>query len=490
MNPIPRRRFIRNSFLAVAALKTWPLVAQSSVKARVLGANGDIRYAVVGFNGRGQNHLEALSKVKGTRLVALCDVDRTILGKEVQKASDGGNQVEGYTDIRKLLENPDVDVVTFATPHHWHALGAIWAVQAGKDVYVEKPASHNVWEGRKMIEAARKYNRLMQVGTQCRSSVGLQEAIAWLRAGNLGKILRARGLCYKRRESIGKTYGPQPVPESVDYDLWCGPAPLDPPRRNSRKNGSIHYDWHWFWEYGNGDLGNQGVHQMDIARWVLGESNISPRVLSVGGRLGYEDDGVTPNTQIVFHDYQAAPLIFEVRGLPAARASTQMDEYHGASIGVVVDCEGGSLVIPSYTKAIIYDPAGREIKTYEAGGDHFENFIQAVRSRKVADLHADISEGHISAALVHTGNISHRLGQRLAPEAIREARKGDRDLAESLGRMEEHLRANQVDLHQTPLTLGAVVKMNPKTERCTNHRQANQLLKGAYRAPFVVPEKV
>ena len=143
------------------------------------------------------------------------------------------------------------------------------------------------------------------------------------------------------------------------------PPPLDPPRRNSRKNGSIHYDWHWFWEYGNGDLGNQGVHQMDIARWVLGESNISPRVLSVGGRLGYEDDGVTPNTQIVFHDYQAAPLIFEVRGLPAARASTQMDEYHGASIGVVVDCEGGSLVIPSYTKAIIYDPAGREIKTYD-----------------------------------------------------------------------------------------------------------------------------
>jgi predicted dehydrogenase len=490
MNLISRRRFLRNSLLAAAAVKAWPLVAQSSAKMRIPGANGDIRYAVVGFNGRGQNHLEALSKLKGTRLVALCDVDRTVLGKEMHKANAGGGQVEGYTDIRKLLENENIDVVTFATPHHWHALGAIWAVQAGKDVYVEKPASHNVWEGRKMIEAARKYDRLMQVGTQCRSSVGLQEAIAWLREGHLGKILRARGLCYKRRESIGKTSGPQPIPENVNYDLWCGPAPLAPPRRNSKKNGPIHYDWHWFWEYGNGDLGNQGVHQMDIARWVLGEPSVSPRVLSVGGRLGYEDDGETPNTQIVFHDYKAAPLIFEVRGLPTASGSTQMDDYHGASIGVVVDCEGGSLVIPSYTKAIVYDAAGREIKTFEADGNHFENFIQAVRSRRAADLHADISEGHISAALVHAGNISYRFGQRLAPEAIRDARKGDHDLGESLGRMEEHLRANQVDLHLTPLTLGAVLKMNPKTEHFTNHRQANQLLKREYRASFVVPEKV
>src|SRR5882757_1611983 len=242
MNKIPRRQFIRNSFLAAAAFKAWPLVAQTSTQSRIIGANGDIRYAVVGFNGRGKNHIEAMAKVKGTRLVALCDVDGAVLETELKKATEGGAKVEGYTDIRKLLENKDIDAVTFATPNHWHALGAIWAVQAGKDVYVEKPASHNVWEGRKMVEAARKYNRIMQVGTQCRSSVGLQEAIAWLREGQLGKIVRARGLCYKRRESIGKTTGPQPVPATVDYDLWCGPAPLDPPRRNSKKNGTIHYD--------------------------------------------------------------------------------------------------------------------------------------------------------------------------------------------------------------------------------------------------------
>src|SRR3984885_9524996 len=251
MNKIPRRQFIRNSLLAAAAFKAWPLVAQSSVQSRVMSANDDIRYAIVGLNGRGKNHIEAMSQVKGTRLVALCDVDSAVLGTELQKATAGGEKVEGYADIRRLLENKDIDVVTFATPHHWHALGAIWAVQAGKDVYVEKPAAHNVWEGRKMIEAARKYDRIMQVGAQCRSSVGLQEAIAWVHEGHLGKIIRARGLCYKRRESIGKTTGPQPVPASINYDLWCGPAAADLPRRNSPKNGSVHYEWHWFWPYGN-----------------------------------------------------------------------------------------------------------------------------------------------------------------------------------------------------------------------------------------------
>ncbi len=490
MTKIPRRRFIRNSLLAAAAFKVWPVVAQSSAKSPIIGANDDIRCAVVGFNGRGKNHIEAFSAMKGARLVALCDVDNAVLDKELQKATASGAKVQGYTDIRKLLENKDIDVVTFATPHHWHALGAIWAAQAGKDVYVEKPASHNVWEGRKMIEAARKYNRIMQVGTQCRSSVGLQEAIAWLHEGHLGKIIRARGLCYKRRESIGKTTGPQPVPASVDYDLWCGPAPLEPPRRNSKKNGSIHYEWHWFWPYGNGDLGNQGIHQMDIARWALGEPKISPSVISIGGRLGYDDDGVTPNTQIVFHDYKAAPLIFEVRGLPAGSDSTRMDEYRGASIGVVIDCEGGSMVIPSYTKAIIYDKEGKEMKVYEEGGDHFENFIRAVRSRKPADLHADIAEGHISAALVHTANISYSLGQTLSPEGILDSIEGNSDLAESLGRMEAHLGANKVNLRQTPLRLGAVLKMNPETEKFTNNHEANQFLTREYREPFVVPERV
>jgi hypothetical protein len=320
---------------------------------------------------------------------------------------------------------------------------------------------------------------------QCRSSVGLQEAIAWLQAGNLGKIIRARGLCYKHRPSIGLAGGEQPVPATVDYDLWCGPAPKHPLMRKR-----LHYDWHWVWETGNGDVGNQGIHQMDIARWVLGEKEISPRVISIGGRLGYEDDGTTPNTQIIFHDYPAAPLIFEVRGLTHSASSQKMDNYHGAEIGVVVDCEGGSMVIPSYTKAIIYDKAGKEIKTYEAGGNHFENFLQAIRSRKHTDLRGDILEGHISSALCHTGNISYRLGKSMQPEELRDTVKNNSDLAESLGRMEEHLTANTVDLKKTPLTLGANLKMNPATERFIGDAKADTLLTREYRSGFAVPEKV
>ncbi len=253
----------------------------------------------------------------------------------------------------------------------------------------------------------------------------------------------------------------------------------------------LHYDWHWVWPTGNGDLGNQGIHQMDLARWFLGEPELSPRVVSVGGRLGYEDDGTTPNTQIVFHDYKAAPLIFEVRGLPAKAGSNKMDSYHGEGIGNVVDCEGGSMVLGSgYGRVLVYDKDGKEIKTFEGGGNHFENFIKAVRSRQRADQNAEILEGHTSSALCHTGNISYRLGKPQPPEAIHDAIKGDKDLAETLGRMEEHLAANNVDLHKSPATLGAVLNMDPKTERFIGSQEANQLLTREYRSPFVVPENV
>ena len=214
--------------------------------------------------GADRTTLPACRKIKGVRIVALCDVDSAVLdcGSQ-QRRTTAARKVTGYQDIRKLLENDDIDAVTIATPNHWHSLAAIWAIQAGKDVYVEKPVSHEVWEGRQLVNAARKHSRIVQTGTQSRSSAALIEAIQWLREGNLGKIKLARGLCYKRRPSIGKTTGPQPVPATVNYDLWCGPAPLDPLRR-----AKLHYDWHWVWNTGNGDLGNQGIHQMDIARWA------------------------------------------------------------------------------------------------------------------------------------------------------------------------------------------------------------------------------
>ncbi len=423
-----RRSFILSTTLAgAAAALPGCATANRAVprpRSRVIGPNDTIRMAVVGFNGRGKDHIEGYLRLPGVRIVALCDVDRKVLEAEAAKLAGKGNPVETFTDVRKLLERGDIDCISTATPNHWHALLSVWACQAGKDVYVEKPVSHNAWEGRQIVRAARKHGRIVQTGTQSRSNPGLREAVAWIHAGNLGRIKLARGLCYKPRQSIGKVSGATPIPDHIDYDLWCGPSPAAPLMRQK-----LHYDWHWQFVTGNGDLGNQGIHQMDIARWVLGEKELSPAVFSVGGRFGYIDDGDTPNTQVVYHAYKKAPLIFEVRGLPRAKQfhaegwGKNMPDYRGAQIGVVVDCEGGHMVIPTYDSAIAYDKAGKEIQRWKKGADHYANFIAAVRSRRTGDLNAEIEEGHLSSALCHTGNISYQLGQNLSPGEIRDRLK-------------------------------------------------------------------
>ncbi len=489
MKKINRRSFLKNSALAATALsftaKSW---------SQVPGANEDIRVAVVGFNGRGESHISGFKKQKGARLVALCDVDSRVLQRGVGALAKEEISVRGFTDIRKLLEDKNVDAVTIATPNHWHSLAGIWAIQAGKDVYTEKPISHNVWEGRQFVKAARKYNKIVQSGTQSRSSVeGIKQAVAWVKEGNLGKILIARGLCYKPRKSIGKINAPQAVPDSVDYDVWCGPAEKLPLLREK-----LHYDWHWVWNTGCGDLGNQGIHQMDIARWFLGVNELSPRVFSVGGRLGYDDDGETPNTQIVYHDYPEAPLIFEVRGLPESKEAqgkgwSPMDKFpkeHGGSVAVIIHCEGGHVLVPNYNEATAYDKDGKEIKKWKGVEDHFANFSKAVRSRKISDLNADILEGHLSSALCHTGNISYRLGFQKSPDEIREQIKGDRDASATFDRMAEHLKANDVDIDMAKVTIGPVLKMDPKTETFQNSVEGNALLTRHYRRPYVVPEQV
>jgi GFO/IDH/MocA oxidoreductase family protein len=366
-----------------------------------------------------------------------------------------------------------------------------------------------VFEGRQIVNAARKHKRIVQTGTQSRSSrEGIYAAVKWVQAGNLGKVLLSRGLCYKRRASIGKVDGPQEVPENINYDLWCGPAPLEKPTRQK-----LHYDWHWQWNYGNGDLGNQGIHQMDIARWFLGEMELAPRVWSVGGRLGYEDDGQTPNTQIVYQDYEKAPLIFEVRGLPSSKDSKDMDKLmrtssgvtlqsnpkkgkdgkeepglQGAGVGVIVECEGGAIVVPAYTGAVAFDKDGKEIQSWSGAEDHFENFIKACRSRNPEDLNADILEGHLSSALCHTGNISYRLGKKDSPGEILEKIKGDRFAAESFERMKEHLAKNEVDVTKDQLTLGPPLKFDPKKEQFVDNDEANKMVTREYRKPFVVPK--
>jgi predicted dehydrogenase len=474
-----RRKFIYGTATGVTAAlsaKSWSQVAR---------ANSDIRVAVVGFNGRGGDHIKGFRSLKGARLAALCDADQKVLGNEINK--EGNATITPYTDIRRLLENKDIDVVSIATPNHWHALASIWAIQAGKDVYVEKPVSHNVWEGRKIVEAARKYGKIVQTGTQSRSQPATQEAMKYIREGHLGKVQVVRGLCYKRRASIGKVDGPQQIPSHINYDLWCGPAPIEP---LMRKN--LHYDWHWVWSTGCGDLGNQGIHQMDIARWAHGSNELSPAVFSIGGRLGYDDDGETPNTQIVYHAYEKVPLIFEVRGLPRSTEDQRtMDNFMKASVGNVVHCEGGNVLFTgSYATVTVVDKDGAEIKKFQGGEDHYANFIKAVQTRKHTDLNADILEGHLSSALCHTGNISYRLGAKRSPDEIKDEIKRNEVAMEALDRMLEHLAKNGVDLKKTPLTMGEFLRMDPKKETFIRNRAANELLTRNYRAPYVVPEKV
>lgn len=491
MSVMNRRSFVTGSIATGAALALPPWL-------RPLGANDDIRVAVVGFNGQGGGHINHILEMKGVRLVALCDVDPAVLARGVEIAARKNVKVEPYSDVRKLLDSKEVDAITTATPNHWHSLIGIWACQAGKDAYVEKPISHNVWEGHQLVRAARKYNRVVQGGTQSRSSGRLKSAVAWVQAGNLGAIKAVYGLCYKPRQSIGKV-GQGEIPAGLDYNLWCGPAPMTPLRR-----AKLHYDWHWVNSTGNGDMGNQGIHQMDIARWFLGAAELSPRVISIGGRLGYDDDGETPNTQIVYHDYEKAPLIFETRGLPKSKEfhdpklwTKNMDSPEGfdgaGGIGVVVACEGGKVAMVGGQPLMAVDNQGKKIRDFQSEQDgvgHIDNWIDAVRARKPEMLNAESWETHLSSALCHTGMISHQLGKAMSPGEIRERMGAERVLEDRYESMKDHLARNGVDVSSSHLTVGPWLKFDPKKERFIGSEAANELLTRQYRKPFEVPEKV
>lgn len=480
MEKISRRRFLQDS-LALLAVTFLPDEVVATVRRGsrgYVGPNEQLRIAVIGVHGQGMSHVKAYAAMPDVTVAAICDVDTAVWDKAVKAVEErGGKTPKTLQDLRYLLDDKEIDAVSIATPNHWHALAAIWAMQAGKDVYVEKPVSHNLSEGRRMVEAARKYGRICQTGTQIRSSTGVREAMEYLHSGKLGKITLARGLCYKLRPSIGKVEGEQAVPSTVDYNLWLGPAPKKPLKRKR-----FHYDWHWFWDYGNGDLGNQGVHQMDLARWGLNQKELPRRVLSLGGRFGYEDDGETPNTQLVFFDYGDSQLIFEVRGLPTS-------DLKGVKVGNLFYGTEGILVIPSYSNAVVYDLDGNKVKEFGGGGDHFRNFIEAVRSRRVADLKADIEEGHLSSALCHLGNISYRLGTRQPFSSSTKAFGDNKSAYETFGRFEEHLAANGIRLEETTYLLGRELSIDPARETCGKDKEANALLTREYRAPFVVPER-
>jgi predicted dehydrogenase len=489
MTPLDRRSFLKISGITLGAGLATRLT--SSAWAQPAGANDAVRVAVVGFRNKGAQHIRTLQKIPGARIVALCDLDPQILAREVANLKANNITVFATTDARELLTRKDIDALLIATSTHWHALLTVWACQAGKDVYVEKPVSHTIWEGRKMVEAAEKYDRIVQAGTQFRSDVGIPEVIAWLRAGNLGKIQWIHGMWYAVRGDIGRK---QPwYPDWLDYNLFCGPTPMTPLDRPQ-----LHYDWHWKWATGNGDMSNLGVHMMDIARRIAGHDAPPRRILSLGGRFVHDDAAETPNTQFTIFDYERIPLFFEARALPAKPGVRYQDAYRNIRNGVIVQCEGG--YYSGYAGGAAYDNSGKQIKRFtgDGGAGHIANFIAAVRSRKKQDLAAPIQVGHGSSSICHFGNISYRLGRAASPDQVRQSIQQFPQAVETLGRLKQHLAAHSVDIEKQPLTLGPWLEVDSAKETVgaiaggddAALERARFLVKETQRPPFVIPDQV
>jgi len=442
----------RRDFIAGSAKTAAGVAAMSALRPeRVLGANDTINIAVIGIRGRGKNHYHEWASKENVRVTHLCDVDERLFPDRVKELEElQGFKPKTVVDMRELFDDKDLDAVSIATTDHWHALSAIWACQAGKHVYLEKPTSHNIWEGRKIIEAARKYNRIVAAGTQNRSLLGVNNAIKFLHEGGIGEVYMAKGLCFKPRDSIG-TKQDAPIPEGVHYDLWLGPAPWRPFNPNR-----FHYNWHWFWDYGCTDMGNQGPHQMDIARWGLGKDEYPKRIKCNGGYYVFDCDQETPNTQFATFEYEDGKILqFETRGLYTNAENeikignlfygtkgwmhlngTTWKTYFGR------DNEPG----PSSDASSQEEAADPNNLLGTGGSAHFANFITALRANDWMKLNGDILEGHRSTSLCHLGNISYRLGREL-----------------------------EFDSH---------------SETFVNDDVANSYLSRNYRAPYVVPEKV
>ncbi len=455
---------------------------------------------VVGCGSRGGSHIGAFLADPRTTILYLCDPDpRTVSDKRIDEiaAKQNGVKPKYVKDMREALSDGNLDIVTCATTNHWHALTGIWAMQAGKHCYIEKPICHNVHEGKALTAASKKYNRVVQTGTQCRTAPANIDAVAFTRSGGIGEVKFARGLCYKRRAAIGPL-GNYPVPKEIDYDLWSGPAQIMPVTRPR-----FHYDWHWQRLYGNGDLGNQGPHQTDIARWHLGLERFPNSVITYGGRLGYQaekgddsyvDAGDTANTEVSIYDYGDKCMVFETRGLETPELKPN-DVGVGAKIGVIVYGSQGYLVQKEYDYSVAFDLEGKIIKEFRGGSDqgHYKNFIDAVVKEDPSAVTAPARCGALSAGLSHLGNISYYLGEENKVSAD-ELRKHLADIKtlddneKTLDRTLEHLTANGVDLAKTPLSLGPLLKFDPEQELFTDHGSANEMLTRKYREQYTVPE--
>jgi predicted dehydrogenase len=431
-----RRYFFMASAASAAAARSSALASP----------NDTVRVACVGVRGQGQSHIQAYGKMPNVEIAAICDVDESVLEQRLTDAEKlTKKRPAGFTDLRKVLDDKSIDAISIATPNHSHALQTIWGCQAGKDVYVEKPCAYNIFEANQVVAAAKKYNRMVQHGTNGRSSASMQEAVRQIREGVIGDVYMSRGLVFKWRDTIGRA-PVSPVPAGVHYDLWLGPAP----KHEFTKN-RFHYNFHWMWDYGNGDIGNQGVHQMDAARWLLGVKYPS-KVSAMGGHYMFDDDQETPNTMVATFEFDEGGkkkfLVFEVRHwISNGEAGLGGRGEASNAVGNIVYGSKGYLSTAGGFKIFL----GREQQPgpVPAGGrrgDNWANFIQAVRSRKQSDLNAPMEEGAPSVILIHLANISYRLGRTLHFDAA--------------------------------------------TRTCKGDPEANRMFTRNYRKPFVVPEKV
>lgn len=497
MSRITRRQFVGSSLAAVAAGSTMPYLAKAS------SPNDTIGIALLGVHSRGKDHMRGYLADPRTVIAYVVDVDEKVGNLRCEEIGEKqGHKPTFVRDMREALDSPSVDAISVATPNHWHALAGIWAMQAGKDAYVEKPVCQTIQEGAALIAAARKYKKICQVGTQCRSHSAIQQAMDFLHKGGIGEVKLARGLCYKRRKSIGAK-GDYSIPSEVDFDLWTGPAPETSPKVTRQQ---FHYDWHWQRHYGNGDLGNQGPHQTDIARWGLGVDTHPISVVSYGGRLGYQaerkdenyvDAGDTANTEVSIYDFGDKTLVFETRGLSVDNSADDelnklFQSTKGNKIGVVFYGSQGYLVQASYTQCYVYDNDMNLVKEFKGGGEHYQNFIDACISRNHDELNADVREGHLSAAISHLGNISYYLGEEnrlsTADARMRLASVSSFDDNEAtLNRTITHLKDNGVDLEKYPISFGPVLAFDPAKEVFTDSADANAMLTREYRSGFECP---
>jgi len=490
MKSINRRKFLKRTISTAAgsylALSSYPGLLSS-----VRGANNQVRVAVAGIRGRGGAHITHFQSLTGVKVVAICDPDKKVLGDWEKRFKDKyGASITGYMDVRELLERKDVDALIIATPNHWHSLMTIYACQAGKHVYVEKPVSHAIWEGRKMVEAARKYNRIVEAGTQHRSCPATQEAARDIKAGRWGKVLWVHCSKLGARGSIGKVTTPQPVPAHIDYNLWAGPAPMTPVMRKQ-----FHYDWHWQWNWGDGEMANWGIHYIDDFRHILGWDDVPTKVVAAGNRFAWDDNGETPNMHFALFDYDGLPVVVDIRNLPhpGQRGGNRGAMYLGRTGGNHIQCEHAAIKI-ARGGGWAYDKDGKRIHQYkgDGGSAHAQNFIDCVRSGRRQDLAADIEVGHLGTAVCHQANIAWRAGTEASIDEVREAMSSHEDALDTLYHMLGQLGANGVDPAKDKFILGPALTYDRKQERFVgpNAYKANKYIKCSYRKPFVVTDNV